>query len=277
MTNQLNHKIFIFTALDCEAKALVKFFQLKKDIKKHPFLIYKNHNFVLTVSGVGKIAMAGAVAYTLALFCKNNMPVLVNIGIAGHETHPIGNLLLTMKIVDRESGKKFYPQLIGTDWPETSELISTSTPCIKYSTDYLNDMEASAFYETAVRFSSSELIHCIKIVSDNETSSIEKIHAKLVTEWIENHLLEIEHLLKRWTKLAVSITPQELEDLEKFDDLVKKWHFTVSGKIKLKSLLRRWGVLSAVPWVSENKANVSSGSEVLQKLEADVNRLEIHL
>lgn len=277
MTNPINYKLFIFTALDCEAKALVKLLKLKKDTAKHPFLLYKNHASVITVTGVGKVAMAGAVAYTLALFSRNNMPVLVNIGIAGHKTHAIGSLCLAIKVVDGDSGKKFYPQLIGNDWPKTCEIKSSSTPCTEYSTDYLNDMEASAFYEMAVRFSSCELIHCIKIVSDNKNSSIEKINAKLVTDWITMHLNEIDRLIKHWAKLGASIAPVELDELEQFDRLVNQWHFTVNGKIKLKSLLNRWKALSSKPWTNENKINYRSGKEVLHKLEEDVSRLDVLL
>ncbi len=270
----INQKTFIFTALDCEARALVVFFELKKDSNVHPFIIYKNHNFVLTVTGVGKVAMAGAVAYSLALFSTNSMSVIVNIGIVGHKAYPVGSLCLASKVVDKEGGKSFYPQLIGNIWPKVCEIITTSIPCTKYSNDCLHDMEASAFYEMAVKFSSSELIHCIKIVSDNETSSIEQINAKSVAEWIASHKVEIGRLLAHWTKLQASIVSEELED---FDSLVKKWHFTVSGRIKLKSLLTRWMVLTSKSWVGESKVDFRNSKKVLHQLEADVNRLDIQL
>jgi len=274
MQNQTIPSLFIYTALECEAKPLLKQLDLKKECNSHPFSIYKNQNTILTVSGVGKIAMAGAVAYTQALFRTIQLPVLVNVGIAGHKYQAIGDIFLATKIVDKDSSKRFYPQLVGGDWPKTAEIQSSSTPCTEYSTDFMNDMEASAFYETAIRFSSNELIHSIKVISDNEQSSIETIRPKLVTQWINNHLTQIEYLLNHWISLRQSVTSNELKE---FDTIVNQWHFTVSRQIKLKSLLLRWQTLSAAPWLDVNQTNSCSSKDILQKLESDVNDLEVHL
>ena len=135
-------------------------------------------------------------------------------------------------------------------------------------------MEASAFYEMAVRFSTSELIHCFKVISDNENSSIEKIQPKLVTKWIASQANEIERLLQYLEKLREFIVPVKLEV---YNEMVNKWHFTVSGKIKLKALLLRWKVLSVRDWQYDKEERELSGKEVLKKLEAEVNRLEVLL
>ena len=274
MKNQNPPIVFIFTALDCEAKPLVKLFDLKKDSSHDYFPIYKNEKIVLTVTGVGKVAMAGAVAYTLAVFPGNEVPVLVNIGIAGHKVQEIGTLCMAMKITDGDTARRFYPSLSGGHWPVTSDLKTTSQPCVHYDPDCLYDMEASAFYEMSVRFSTSELIHCFKVVSDNENSSIEKIQPKVVTEWITSQTNEIEQLLMYLEKLREIIVPIKLEV---YNEMVNKWHFTVSGKIKLKALLLRWKVLSVRDWQYENEERDLSGKEVLKKLEAEVNRLEVLL
>ena len=274
MTNQPPPVLFIFTALDCEARPLVKYFDLKKENSHVCFSIYRNQKIVLTVAGVGKVAMAGAVAYTMAVFPSYQVPLLINVGIAGHKTLAIGTLCLAMKITDGDTGRRFYPQLLGSHWPETSELKTASLPSTQYSSDCLYDMEASAFYEMAVRFSSGELIHCFKIVSDNEISSIEKIQPKLVTEWIASQMNEIGPLLQQLEKLRESIVPIELDT---YDEMIDKWHFTVSGKIKLKALLQRWKVLSDRVWQYSNEGKELSGKEVLKKLEAEVSRLEVLL
>ncbi|MCK5188911.1 MAG: hypothetical protein KAR12_02520 [Methylococcales bacterium] len=274
MINQFDPKIFIFIALDCEARPVVSFFDLKKENVNHPFSIYKHNNIILTVTGVGKVAMAGAVAYTLAIFPDSQIPVLINIGIAGHRSQAIGSLFMAIKVVDKDTGKKFYPQLTGNGFLETSEIKTTSAPCSEYSADCLIDMEASAFYEMAVRFTSSELIHSLKVVSDNESSSIDKIHPRLVSLWIAKQMTEIDQLLKHLVNLRESIAPIELK---KYHELVKKWHFTVSGKIRLKTLLMRWKVLSDEEWLYSSEENFNNGKEVMLKLEADVNCLEVHL
>ena len=275
MTNFINTpNLFIFTALECEAKPLIKQFELKKENFNHPFPIYKNDSIVLTISGVGKVAMAGAVAYTQAIFQPQHSPILINIGIAGHKTEAIGEIVLASKIVDKDSGKRFYPQLIGTHLPKTGEVQTSSKPCTKYSASYMNDMEASAFYETAVRFSTNELIHSIKVISDNEKTAIESINAKKVSQLISNQLTQIGQLFNHWILLQQSAIPSELKE---FSQISKQWNFTVSGKIRLRSLLSRWQLLSAESWLTNNQVKLENSKDVLKKLEIDINCLKVLL
>lgn len=265
--------IFIFTALECEAKSLVHFFKLKKQ-PSHPFSIFIFDNIVLTVTGVGKNAMAGGVAYTLALFSNSQSPVLINIGIAGHKSQAIGSLVLANKVLDVDSGKTFYPQLLGNDWPVTDRVNTFSTASTLYVDDCLYDMEASSFYEIAVKFSSCELIHCIKIVSDNQNSSIEQIHARKVTQWIEVHMTDIESLLNRFSDLHKLIAPITVEN---YNEILNNWHFSATGKIKLKSLLIRWKALSADDWVIGDVKKYCTGKELIKKIEFELEQKEVHL
>ncbi|MCF6202417.1 MAG: hypothetical protein L3J59_01935 [Methylococcaceae bacterium] len=275
MTTFINTpNLFIFTALECEAKPLIKQFELKKENITHPFPIYKNDSILLTISGVGKVAIAGAVAYTQAIFQPQFPPILINIGIAGHKYEPIGEILLASKIVDKDSGKRFYPQLIGTNLPKVGEVQSSSKPCTEYSANYMNDMEASAFYETAIRFSSNELIHSIKVISDNEQTTIESINAKKVSQLVINQLTQIEQLFNHWVLLQKPVIPCELKE---FNLILQQWNFTVSGKIKLKSLLSRWQMLSADPWLVNNQEKFKSSKNVLKKLELDIDCLKVIL
>ncbi len=267
-------QVFIFTALECEAKPLVNFFSLKKESENQHFSIYKNEQIILTVTGIGKIAMAGALAYSSAIYLGQTFPIILNIGIAGHKTQAIGALNLVIKIIDADSGKHYYPQLIGNSWPETNQIITTSIPSTEYKSDCLHDMEASAFYEMALRFSTNELVHCIKVVSDNENSSIDQIKPKYVIEWIANHTNQIDYIIKHLVKLRESIAPIELEE---YEDIIKKWHFTMSGSIRLQSLLKRWKILTNDNWQSTNKNIFNNSKEVLRQLEADINRLEFFL
>ncbi len=272
--DQNSPKLFVFVALECEAKALINYFELKKDNSKHPFSIYSNGQVVLTVTGVGKVAMAGAVAYVLAGFSDVKMPIILNIGIAGHKVAAIGELLLASKVKDADSKKVFYPQLIGSNWPDACEILSTTIPNRHYSENCLNDMEASAFYEIATKFSSSELIHCLKVVSDNEQTSIEGINAKIVDEWLKVYVDKFEQIFTYLKQLRESILPTELEDYNK---IIKQWRFTVSGKVKLKALLRRWSVLSSGSWLKNQAMNFDKGKALLHKLAVDVDSLEINL
>jgi len=272
--NQKSANVFIFAALECEAKALINQFKLKKENTSHPFSVYKNENIVLTVTGVGKVSMASGVAYVMAGFSRIEMPIMLNIGIAGHKTEALGNLLVASKVVDKDSKKVFYPPLIGSKWPVASEITSTTLPNTDYSDNCLNDMEASAFYETAVRFSNSELIHCLKVVSDNEESAIEGINAKVVVEWINVHVDKIEQIIKSLKQLREAVIPCELQEYTK---IVNQWHFTVSGKVRLKALLRRWSVLSSEQWLINEGAGYENGKDILRKLAVDIDKMDVNL
>jgi len=82
-------------------------------------------------------------------------------------------------------------------------------------------MESSAFYETAVRFSSGELIQCLKVISDNRLSPAENIQPKQVSSLIAAHVSTIETILTELSRLAKLVSTQEPE---LFEQLIQKYH-----------------------------------------------------
>lgn len=267
-------KRFIFTALPCEAKPLVAHFKLKKDQSSHPFALYFNDDTVLVVSGCGKVAMAAAVAYSLAKFQHSAHPVLVNVGIAGHKTASLGELFAAHKITDSDTGKHFYPQLVAKLPCSTLAINTVSTPETNYIDDCLYEMEASAFYEIAVRFTSSELIQAFKIVSDNQHSSIEKIDAALVSAWISAKVEQIAEGIKQLELLA---KPLEIKESPYYQLAVTQWHFTVNAQLQLKALLQRWDVLTNHKDLDFSELDLKHSKAVLLWLEQKINGLEFSL
>ena len=267
-------KSFIFTALPCEAKPLVGYFKLKKDNSSHPFALYYNDNMVLAVSGCSKIAMAAAVAYSLAKFQHSAHPVLVNVGIAGHKTANLGDLFAAHKITDVETGKHFYPQLVAKLPCPTLAINTVSTPETKYADECLYEMEASAFYEIAARFTSGELIQAFKIVSDNQESSINQIDAKLVSEWINTKVETIAESIKQLELLA---QPLEIKDSRYYQMALEQWHFTVTAQLQLKALLQRWDVLTDNEELNFSGLELKHSNAVLLWLEQKINDLEFSL
>ncbi len=267
-------QIFIFVALACEAKPLIQFYGLKQKQSIHPFAIYKAGQIILTITGIGKVAMAGAVAYTLALFRDLPYPAMLNMGIAGHKTQSTGYLYRAIKIIDEDSSKVYYPPLISKTISETAVLTTVSKPVTQYKADQLYDMEGAAFYEIAVRFSSSELIQCLKIVSDNELTPIEKINAKQVYQWVFEQMDVIDRVIKDLLALSATLIPIEPEG---YQQIIEAWHFTVSGQIRLKTLLMRWKLLSNGARFTVNKNELKNAKEILIKLETELNRLAFFL
>ncbi len=272
--SKLNHQVFIFVALACEAKPLIQFFRLKKDLNIHPFSLYKSVQIILTVTGVGKVAMASATAYALALFSRQPHPVLLNIGIAGHKSQATGYLYRAIKIIDEDTGKTHYPPLITKTAIDSNVLCTASKPVDQYKTDQLYDMEGSAFYETAIRFSTSELVQCIKIVSDNEYSPIDKINAKQVYQWIFQQMSLIDRVIKDLLRLSETLIPLESEA---YQIIIEEQHFTVSQQIKLKALLTRWKLLNHDTPFTVNKNETKNAKAILKKLETELNRLAFFL
>ncbi len=269
--------IFIYVALPCEAKPLVEYFRLKKDTTVQPFAVYFNKDICLTVTGLGKSAMAAGVAYTQALFAVTQSPVLVNVGIAGHKDHAVGSLFLIDKITDFDSRKSYYPPLVFTPPCPTACIETVSRPHSTYDLNHLCDMEASAFYETAMRFSSGELIHCLKVISDNELAPAENIQPKQVASLIAAHVVTIETLLAELSRLARLIA---LPELKLFESLIQRYHFTSSEQGQLKNQLSRWAALTQ-PTESDmnpfDENQFHKGKDVLYWLEQQIGKIEFFL
>ena len=274
MIHQNMPRIFIYAALPCEAKPLVEHFKLKKDTTIQPFAVYLNQDICLTVTGLGKSAMAAGVAYSQALFAGLEHPVLVNIGIAGHIGHAIGSLFLIDKINDFDSLKSYYPPLVFTPPCPTANIQTLSRPQIDYDPHYLCDMEASAFYETALRFSTGELIHCLKVISDNESSPAENIQPKQVAILIAAHVAAIETLLAELSRLAALITAPEPAQ---FEQLIQRYHFTVSEQGQLKNQLSRWAALTDAQVPEFDKDLLPKSKDVLLWLDQQINEIEFCL
>ncbi len=270
MKTRTSPKIFIYTALPCEAKPLIDFYQLKKDTKTRCFAIYKNNDICITITGIGKSAVAAAVAYTQALFQPEQAPIMLNIGIAGHKQHAIGNIFLAHKLTDHGTGKSYYPPLAFTPPCATANLMTFAKPQQTYPEFALCDMEASAFYETAMRFSCGELIQCLKIVSDNEDVPAQGVNSQLVTGLITGQIPTVTAVLSELSKLEGLLKPQEYHI---FNELINKHHFSASEQVQLKKLLCRWRLLKGEQGINLVIDTAQNGKEFLkmanQKLNAE--------
>ncbi|WAK02606.1 hypothetical protein [Methylobacter sp. YRD-M1] len=273
--NQANqYKIFIYTALPCEAKPLVAHFNLKKDTAVEPFAVYLNRDICLTVTGLGKSAMSAGIAYTQALFTSADYPVMLNVGIAGHKEHALGTLFLADKIIDFDSGKHHYPPLVCNPPCATGSLQTASRPQLQYDQPCLYDMEASAFYETAMRFSCAELVQCLKVISDNQQMTAEYIEPKQVSALIAAHIPAVEALLTDMAALAALITPPEPR---LFSQLIQQYRFTASERAQLKNLLCRWDVLTDHRELELDESGLTCGKDVLRWLDQQIGKIDFCL
>jgi len=267
-------KAFIYTALPCEAKPLIEYYKLKKDTTINAFSIFRNEDIALTVTGIGKVAMAAGIAYSMALFSAAQNPVMLNIGIAGHKDHAIGSLFIIDKITDADSGRRFYPPLVFTPPCLTTGLQTAAKPQHSYPQSDLCDMEASAFYEIATRFTASELCQCLKIVSDNESTPAHNIQAKHVSELIAVQLPVIEMILSELARLAELIKPLPLDE---FNHILSQYHFTVNEQIQLKKLLSQLQLIGEENKIELTTNSAKNSKEFLMLLNQQLNTAEFYL
>ncbi len=263
--------IFIHTALSCEARPLIDYFRLKKDLSSHPFEVYSHDQICLTITGIGKCAMAAGVAYTQARTGAADKPILLNVGIAGHAEHDLGRAFLAGKIIDADTRKHFYPPMAYAPPCAVETLRTASRPQLNYTEPHLYDMEASAFYETAIRFSTGELIQTLKVVSDNRLTPAQNIQSRQVTELIAAQLPVLKSLLAELRGLQGSIAAAEPMQFEVF---VQRFRLTANERQQLRNQLLRWECLTGGKRLDIDQASCKNGKEMLVWLARQIDSLQ---
>lgn len=273
MIRRQTPQVFIYTALPCEAKPIVQSLGLKKAMDVSVYEVFLNSDICLVVTGCGKSAMAAAIAYSQAWFKPRSLPVLLNVGIAGHPAHPLSSVFLIAKALDADSGKSHYPPLVFTPPCPTESLQTAAKPQRDYRLPYLYDMEATAFFETAGRFSSSELAQSLKVVSDNKTQPADTINAKQVSELIAVNISVINDTLAELLAVRARLPVQEPQQ---FQQLLQYYRLTASQQQQLEHLLRRLQLLTgdSQPAIDPSIAN---GRDLLRWLENRVGQLPVVL
>lgn len=163
--------IYIFTALYCEANALIKEMGLVRDNLIHNFQVFHddNNSVVLTVTGSGKIAAACAVSSICTHFDANGNDFFINYGCcAGIGDVTDNGLFLCNKITDYDSKRTFYPDLLYRNNLSEAE-IATVGSVISDAHGYetgMYDMEASGIYQALGYFAGPHQMSFVKFVSD---------------------------------------------------------------------------------------------------------------
>ncbi len=154
-------------AMHCEAKPIIDYYRLKKSRVDHAFDLYQGDQMLCVISGIGKAAVAAASAWVAALNREQPALAWINLGTAGSAQHTIGTALVINKITECNTNYSYYPvPPIDTNL-ESAHCLTLNQASSEYQPEHLFDMEASAFFATATRFSSAELVQCIKVISDN--------------------------------------------------------------------------------------------------------------
>jgi len=235
--------INIITALQCEARPLIEHYKLRGNARHNAFRCYQSDEMQLIVSGIGKLAAATATTYLAASNSGATTCAWLNLGIAGHADKPVGEALLAHKLIDSASEQQWFPGIVMPIICNSATLTTVDKPEQSYRKGTMVDMEASGFYAAAARFQSCELIHSLKIISDNRQHTSEQITEKTTTAMIHDSIATIDSIINPLLELSSQLNAIEQVPPEMYD-FMAQWHFTTYQQNELRHLLRRWHALS---------------------------------
>ena len=262
-------------ALLAEARPLISHARLKK-IDGHPYRLYEGEQLRLIVSGIGKVAAGSAVAYQQALL-EEPIAAWLNVGVAGHHSEELGSALLAYKVIDEATDKTFYPTFSSPPPCDTTQLITVDQVQGGYPDHSGVDMEASGFCATAQRFTSSELVHCLKVVSDNPQSTVSSLDEKKISRLIEEQLDLVDEFTTPLQDLSAELASLRA-DPPYFAELLERWQFTVTQQHQLRDLLIRWQTLTpANPIPVDDLQNLKHRADVLVQLQNQLDQTTLVL
>lgn len=247
-------------ALHAEAKPLIDHYGLKP-ADGPAFHVFEGGGRRLVVSGVGKVAAAAATTY----LHDAPLDAWVNVGIAGHRDRAPGEIVLASRVSDGSTDERYFPTLVGLSQIDREGVTTVDTPETAFASNDVFDMEASGYYPTALRFSTSELVHCVKIVSDNRETGTDALTAKRIGALVEKNLERIAALVDQLESLATALEP--LRTTPELEPFIHSWHFTSSQRRRLFRLLVRHGAFERRPSAEDFRASKNAAAVLSQLAE----------
>ena len=235
-------RTFIVTALHAEAKPLIEKFGLEPESTPCTIACFRNDEMALAVSGIGKIRSAIATTYLLGREHPPSGSIALNIGVCGSANHALdlGQLLVIHEIVDQSSNRTFYPETLMNPPCEEAVLTTFDMPVTKAmvrgDVRGVVDMEASGFFQAALKFLDPTSIICAKVISDflEDTARVDNAS---VSELIERNVDSLEQILLQATCLG-NLENELLtsDDTMLLKALEEQWQLSVAQE----HLLRKW-------------------------------------
>ena len=177
---------------------------------------------------------------------------------------PLGRLVAAHKITDGDKGQSWYPPMI-LDFPcDTASLLTVEKERHDYPNGELVEMEASGFYAAASRFSSHELIHCLKVVSDN--NSQKKLDGKSVKNMIAAQLDAVQSVVNQLLQLSAQLQERQAPPLY-LKQFLEQWKFSATQQHQLEKMLGRWKVVYPGTNPLEYAAYCGTGKDALRILQ----------
>lgn len=263
--------ITLVCALPSEARPLLDYYQLTAVAEK-PFRIYAKDQLRLVISGLGCDASATAVGYCAGTQLPRRGDIWLNVGIAGHRDLALGTALLGARIGRAHSPTSWYPSVLFDNPLPLVRVVSFEQPVTDYPAAMCCDMEAAGFMAAATRVSAGDLVHVIKIVSDNSSSGLEQIDRPYVEQLVGAQLAAIDAVLNGLRRSAL-VWPAPLS-AGAAQAILQRWHFTHTQRLQLARQLQRICTLAPdTVWAEAALEQCRSAAEVLEQAAHEITRL----
>ena len=244
------------TATEPESRGVRRLRDLDQLVCRKPFCVYRNHSGTewLIKTGIGALSCAAGTGFLMGLFGEDDELAFVNVGISGSQRGTIGSAYLVHKVIDVADKKSFFPGMTRFGRCPTETCRTVKEPSSTYPEQGLYDMEGSAFFRTAKRRTDIDSISLIKVVSDTPTHPLSDLKIPDIEPLIlgaEALVNDVAEKLKDATKTASERRRSPLG----FQAMIATFDFSVSERIQLEKLLRRWALLRP----TKNPAVVTEG------------------
>ncbi len=202
----------------------------------------------LTISGIGRVNAGAATAYLAGSLPDRAMTAWINFGIAGSGNASYGQTFFASRIVEQGSQRSWYPGTV-LDLPagvSRAEVTTVDQATESYPVRGLVEMEASGFYQTALRVSTIEFCQVVKVVSDDPEHPVQGIDKRMVSDLCGASFPGLES----WLAGLRTLLKEEVErraDPPGFSDWVETVRFSETERFQLRRLLLQWEALKYGP------------------------------
>ncbi|WP_244834464.1 hypothetical protein [Clostridium sp. BJN0001] len=233
--------IYICTSMYAEAEPFIKKLNLKKDTSITKFQLFYGGNFLLIITGCGKIKASICLTYILTKRNPSPSDFIFNIGLCGSKNcNNEGDAFLINKIIDNDTKKSYYTDVLFKHPFKESDIETFSTIVKKDDTVScsLADMESSGIYESASYFFKTYQIFFIKIVSDFFNDSIKKDIEKVKSLIYKNSDKIITFLNKLDNDFSYKTNILSEDDVKTIDTISCNLKFSSSMENELKRIIK---------------------------------------
>ena len=187
--------IRLLVALRSEARPLIRHFGLERVGEGRP-AVWRGGELSLVVSGIGRAGVATAVRRLAAVGPPETCGWL-NVGVGGHRSLPLGEIVLAREVFDAAEGGSWRLRPPADPPCALATVTTVDRPELDYPDDTVYDMEAAAFCSALSASVEPRRIQVTKVISDNRAAPPEALTAGRVEELIERRLAVIARLVDR--------------------------------------------------------------------------------